>query len=262
MGLNCFFWVWLCAGQQKPREDGLLEPSLSEQDFGGKSLQTLELEIQEAFLRFMAAVLKGYRSFLRPITQAPSEKATDASSLFDLQGEPSWAHCPPQPCVWYTAQPSPELSVPPSPGSDTLPSHLLSSPSLPALGLIHRPAISWALRPSQPWVWYTAQPSPELPVPPSPGSDTPPRHFLSSPSPPALGLIHRPAISWALRPSQPWVWYTAQTFPELSVPPSPGSDTLPSHLLSPDTAGHLQVQPGQSWFGGTRRTKSILGRWS
>lgn len=52
----------------------------------GKSLHTLELEIQEAFLRFMAAILKGYRSFLRPITQAPSEKATDASSLFDLQG--------------------------------------------------------------------------------------------------------------------------------------------------------------------------------
>lgn len=52
----------------------------------GKSLHMLELEIQEAFLRFMAAILKGYRSFLRPITQAPSEKATDASSLFDLQG--------------------------------------------------------------------------------------------------------------------------------------------------------------------------------
>lgn len=52
----------------------------------GKSLHTLELEIQEAFLRFMAAILKGYRLFLRPITQAPSEKATDASSLFDLQG--------------------------------------------------------------------------------------------------------------------------------------------------------------------------------
>uniref|UniRef100_A0A8C6NLC8 DENN domain containing 4A n=1 Tax=Nothobranchius furzeri TaxID=105023 RepID=A0A8C6NLC8_NOTFU len=54
--------------------------------FCGRSLHTVELEIQEAFLRFMAAILKGYRSFLRPITQAPSEKATDASSLFDLQG--------------------------------------------------------------------------------------------------------------------------------------------------------------------------------
>lgn len=53
----------------------------------GKNLQSLELEIQEAFLRFMAAILRGYRSYLLPITQAPSEKTTDASSLFDLQGE-------------------------------------------------------------------------------------------------------------------------------------------------------------------------------
>ncbi|XP_047219179.1 C-myc promoter-binding protein-like isoform X4 [Girardinichthys multiradiatus] len=70
------------------RSDGLLELSMSDsQELScGKSLHTLELEIQEAFLRFMAAILKGYRSFLRPITQAPSEKATDASSLFDLQG--------------------------------------------------------------------------------------------------------------------------------------------------------------------------------
>lgn len=65
-----------------------METTMSERDLGSgvKSLQTLELEIQEAFLRFMAAILKGYRSYLLPITQAPSEKATDASSLFDLQG--------------------------------------------------------------------------------------------------------------------------------------------------------------------------------
>ncbi|XP_062247438.1 C-myc promoter-binding protein-like isoform X2 [Platichthys flesus] len=76
----------LLDGQQRP--DGLLELSMSDSSelSCGKSLHTLELEIQEAFLRFMAAILKGYRSFLRPITQAPSEKATDASSLFDLQG--------------------------------------------------------------------------------------------------------------------------------------------------------------------------------
>ncbi|XP_017282258.1 C-myc promoter-binding protein isoform X2 [Kryptolebias marmoratus] len=76
----------LVDGQCRP--DGLLELSMSNsQELScGKSLHTLELEIQEAFLRFMAAILKGYRSFLRPITQAPSEKATDASSLFDLQG--------------------------------------------------------------------------------------------------------------------------------------------------------------------------------
>uniref|UniRef100_A0A8C4HF77 DENN domain containing 4A n=1 Tax=Dicentrarchus labrax TaxID=13489 RepID=A0A8C4HF77_DICLA len=76
----------LVDGQFRP--DGLLELSMSDSSelSCGKSLHMLELEIQEAFLRFMAAILKGYRSFLRPITQAPSEKATDASSLFDLQG--------------------------------------------------------------------------------------------------------------------------------------------------------------------------------
>ncbi|XP_026815578.1 DENN domain-containing protein Crag isoform X2 [Rhopalosiphum maidis] len=46
----------------------------------------LELEIQEAFLRFMGSILKGYRWYLRPITKAPTVGATDTSSLFDLQG--------------------------------------------------------------------------------------------------------------------------------------------------------------------------------
>uniref|UniRef100_A0A671MRA6 C-myc promoter-binding protein-like n=1 Tax=Sinocyclocheilus anshuiensis TaxID=1608454 RepID=A0A671MRA6_9TELE len=75
-------------GYQMSREEGQMEAFMSEREpgSGGKSLETLELEIQEAFLRFMAAILKGYRSYLLPITQAPSEKATDASSLFDLQG--------------------------------------------------------------------------------------------------------------------------------------------------------------------------------
>uniref|UniRef100_A0A8D8XMR9 DENN domain-containing protein 4C n=2 Tax=Cacopsylla melanoneura TaxID=428564 RepID=A0A8D8XMR9_9HEMI len=48
--------------------------------------QLLELEIQEAFLRFMASVFKGYRGFLVPITKAPTVGATDTSSLFDLDG--------------------------------------------------------------------------------------------------------------------------------------------------------------------------------
>lgn len=47
----------------------------------------LELEIQEAFLRFMSCLLRGYRTFLLPITQAPSDTTTDCSSLFHLQGE-------------------------------------------------------------------------------------------------------------------------------------------------------------------------------
>ncbi|XP_023800986.1 DENN domain-containing protein 4C-like [Cyanistes caeruleus] len=51
-----------------------------------KKMIELEMEIQEAFLRFMASILKGYRTFLKPITQAPSNKATAADSLFDHQG--------------------------------------------------------------------------------------------------------------------------------------------------------------------------------
>jgi hypothetical protein len=53
--------------------------------------QSLELEIQEAFLRFMATVLKGYRMYLLPITKAPTIGTTDPSSLFDLQGLLSFA---------------------------------------------------------------------------------------------------------------------------------------------------------------------------
>uniref|UniRef100_A0A8B9MSG3 DENN domain containing 4A n=1 Tax=Accipiter nisus TaxID=211598 RepID=A0A8B9MSG3_9AVES len=64
-----------------------LAESMNDYDFNsGKKLHLLDLEIQEAFLCFMASILKGYRSYLRPITEAPSETATDASSLFELQG--------------------------------------------------------------------------------------------------------------------------------------------------------------------------------
>lgn len=47
--------------------------------------QALELEIQDAFLRFMATILKGYRSYLLPITKAPTVGATDPTSLFNIQ---------------------------------------------------------------------------------------------------------------------------------------------------------------------------------
>lgn len=43
------------------------------------------MEIQEAFLRFTTCLLKGYRSYLLPITKAPTVGATDAGSLFDFQ---------------------------------------------------------------------------------------------------------------------------------------------------------------------------------
>lgn len=72
--------------QQRPRDDGLMDLAMNDYDFNsGKRLHMIDLEIQEAFLCFMASILKGYRSYLRPITQAPSETATDATSLFALQ---------------------------------------------------------------------------------------------------------------------------------------------------------------------------------
>lgn len=50
-----------------------------------KGEHTLELEIQDAFLRFMALILKGYRSYLLPITKAPTVGTTDPTSLFNIQ---------------------------------------------------------------------------------------------------------------------------------------------------------------------------------
>ncbi|XP_064554916.1 DENN domain-containing protein Crag isoform X1 [Drosophila montana] len=45
----------------------------------------LEQRIQEAFLLFMACILRGYRDYLVPISKAPSVGATDPSALFQLK---------------------------------------------------------------------------------------------------------------------------------------------------------------------------------
>lgn len=80
--------VFLVAVRQTPHEDSALDLTPIDADFTWhKKKMSLEMEIQEAFLRFMASILKGYRSYLKPITQAPSEKATAADSLYDLQGK-------------------------------------------------------------------------------------------------------------------------------------------------------------------------------
>ncbi|NXC19896.1 DEN4C protein, partial [Corythaeola cristata] len=72
---------------RKTQEGSAVEMTPIEADFSWqKKMTELEMEIQEAFLRFMASILKGYRTFLKPITQAPSNKATAADSLFDHQG--------------------------------------------------------------------------------------------------------------------------------------------------------------------------------
>ncbi|XP_059826005.1 DENN domain-containing protein 4C isoform X2 [Hypanus sabinus] len=72
---------------RRAQEGSAVEMTPIEADFSWhKKMISLEMEVQEAFLRFMASILKGYRTYLKPITQAPSEKATSANSLFDLQG--------------------------------------------------------------------------------------------------------------------------------------------------------------------------------
>lgn len=48
-------------------------------------LRKIDLEIQEAFIRFMASILRGFRSYLLPITKAPTVGATDPTSLFNFE---------------------------------------------------------------------------------------------------------------------------------------------------------------------------------
>ncbi|KAI1887802.1 hypothetical protein AGOR_G00194110 [Albula goreensis] len=75
------------SGHLHQQESHAVEMTLMEADLSWqKKMKRLEIEIQEAFLRFMATTLRGYRSYLKPITQAPSEKATAADSLYDVQG--------------------------------------------------------------------------------------------------------------------------------------------------------------------------------
>uniref|UniRef100_A0A182JSM0 UDENN domain-containing protein n=1 Tax=Anopheles christyi TaxID=43041 RepID=A0A182JSM0_9DIPT len=50
-----------------------------------KREQNLEQRIQEAFLQFMACILKGYRDYLVPISKAPTIGATDPSALFRME---------------------------------------------------------------------------------------------------------------------------------------------------------------------------------
>uniref|UniRef100_H3CP04 DENN domain containing 4C n=1 Tax=Tetraodon nigroviridis TaxID=99883 RepID=H3CP04_TETNG len=73
--------------RQVPQDASAVDMTPMDADFSWHKKKTaLEVEIQEAFLRFMAAILRGYRCYLKPITQAPSAKATAADSLYDLQG--------------------------------------------------------------------------------------------------------------------------------------------------------------------------------
>ncbi|XP_054994270.1 DENN domain-containing protein 4B isoform X1 [Sorex araneus] len=68
-----------------PEEEASLEFLLTDYEAVCGRRARLEREVQGAFLRFMACLLKGYRVFLRPLTQAPSEGARDVDNLFFLQ---------------------------------------------------------------------------------------------------------------------------------------------------------------------------------
>ncbi|CAH2327420.1 DENN domain-containing 4B isoform X2 [Pelobates cultripes] len=70
----------------KPLEEASLEFLLKDYDLIYGRRTQLELDVRASFLRFMACLLKGYRSYLLPITQAPSERTRDSSNLFNMEG--------------------------------------------------------------------------------------------------------------------------------------------------------------------------------
>lgn len=64
--------------------DDHVEEDLEKEFQKRKKEQAEELKIQEAFLKFMALTLRGYRSYLLPITKAPTVGTTDPQALFQL----------------------------------------------------------------------------------------------------------------------------------------------------------------------------------
>ncbi|XP_076803792.1 C-myc promoter-binding protein-like isoform X6 [Clavelina lepadiformis] len=71
-----------------PREESvgfasssILDPELTRTE----RHRQLELAIQEAVLKLMASLMKGYRQYLLPITEAPGAGTTDPGSLFNIQ---------------------------------------------------------------------------------------------------------------------------------------------------------------------------------
>lgn len=60
---------------------GSLDPELART---ARHMQ-IELIVQETILKFMAVIMKDYREYLLPITEAPSIGTTDPSSLFSIQ---------------------------------------------------------------------------------------------------------------------------------------------------------------------------------
>lgn len=86
-GANLDFQTYCFPAYTGPEEEASLEFLLTDYEAVCGRRTRLEREVQGAFLRFMACLLKGYRNFLRPLTQAPSEGSRDVDNLFYLQGK-------------------------------------------------------------------------------------------------------------------------------------------------------------------------------
>ncbi|PIK51113.1 putative C-myc promoter-binding protein [Apostichopus japonicus] len=68
-------------------DDLAIEMAPLDDDFNKKRNQIiLELKIQDAFLIFMASIMKDYNKYLLPITQQPTQRVTDADARFDCSG--------------------------------------------------------------------------------------------------------------------------------------------------------------------------------
>ncbi|XP_067665838.1 C-myc promoter-binding protein-like isoform X2 [Haliotis asinina] len=83
---NLFDVITLHPDQAHTTDEVSLEMAPIDHDFKWKKKEMqMELQIQEAFLRFMACLLKDYKNYLNPILNKPTLSATDASCLFDMQ---------------------------------------------------------------------------------------------------------------------------------------------------------------------------------
>lgn len=71
--------------EDEGQSNGLESTNSLDRDFKRKKREkNLEQRIQEAFLRFMSSILRGYREYLVPMSKAPTIGATDPNALFQL----------------------------------------------------------------------------------------------------------------------------------------------------------------------------------
>ena len=76
--LLCWYW-WYHYHHIWHSEWLIIDAALARQ-------RKMDVQIQECFLRFMAYLLKGYRSYLLPVSEATMNGDFDISKLFDVPG--------------------------------------------------------------------------------------------------------------------------------------------------------------------------------